>query len=84
MEMTILGTDRALCAQMKHEASAAVRQLHQSIPIRQVQDRAQIAHYQILRQPALMIDKTVVAAGFIPSAHEIEAMVLARQALTTG
>jgi hypothetical protein len=45
-----------------------------------VQDHAQIAHYQVLRQPALLIDKTVVAAGFIPSAPEIEAMLLAKQA----
>ncbi len=79
MEMTILGTDRARCAQLRHEASAAAKHLRQSIPIRQVNDLGLISQYHVLRLPALLIDKTVVAAGFIPSAHEIEAMLLARQ-----
>lgn len=81
MELTILGTDRAQCEQLQHEAKLALRHLHQRMPIHQVQDLAQIAHFQVLRQPALLIDETVVAAGFIPCASEIEAMLLARQSL---
>lgn len=78
MEMTILGTDRSLCAQLKQSASAAVKRLQQAIPIRQVRDPAGIAQYRVQRLPALLIDGTVVCAGFIPSAEEVESMLLAR------
>jgi hypothetical protein len=79
MEFKILGTDAPACEALRREAAKALRDLHQSQPIQVVEDLAEIARHHVLRLPALLIDGTVVSAGFIPSAAEIEAMVLARR-----
>jgi hypothetical protein len=77
MELRVLGSDSALCRELVRQARRALRRADVAAPLRRVESLSEISSSPVLRLPALLIDNTIVAAGFVPSAVVIEGMLRA-------
>jgi hypothetical protein len=62
------------------ETEKALTQAGQSATITKVEAIEEIVKYGVLRTPALVIDERVIAAGRVPGAAEIAAMIRAASA----
>ena len=76
MEVKILGPGCANCKRLYEEAQKAVALSGQPATITKVEAIEDIAAYNLLRTPGLVIEGRVVASGRIPLAPEIVTMIM--------
>jgi small redox-active disulfide protein 2 len=76
MEIEVLGPGCANCKRLYEEAQKAVALSGQAATITKVEAIEDIARYNLLRTPGLVIDGKVVASGRIPLAPEIVTMIM--------
>ena len=71
MDIKVLGSGCANCKRLYGEAEKALKQLGMTAPITKVEKFEEIAAYNIMMTPALVINGQVKAAGRVPNAAEI-------------
>ena len=71
MDIRLFGSGCANCKRLYGEAEKALKQLGMTAPITKVEKFEEIAVYNIMMTPALVINGQVKAAGRIPNAAEI-------------
>ncbi len=76
MEIKVLGPGCTNCKRLYEEAQKAVALSGQPATITKVEAIEDIAAYNLLRTPGLVIDGKVVASGRIPLAPEIVTMIM--------
>lgn len=79
LDIKVLGPGCRNCVNLDKAARSAVAELGIDATIEKVEDYAQIASYNIMSTPGLVIDGTVVTSGRVPSASEIKDLLLAAQ-----
>ncbi len=75
MEVKVLGPGCAKCKQLYAETDRAIRQLGLAATLTKVEKLTEIASYNVLMTPALVIDGQVKAAGRVPSAAELTTLL---------
>ncbi len=76
MEIKVLGPGCSNCKRLYEEAQKAVALSGQPATVTKVEAVEDIATYDLLRTPGLVIDGKVVASGRIPLAPEIVTMIM--------
>ena len=71
MDVKVLGPGCAKCKQLFEETDKAIKQLGLAATLTKVEKLTDIAAYNVLMTPALVIDGQVKAAGRVPSAAEL-------------
>ncbi len=71
MQIKILGPGCRNCVKLEKEARAAVEQLGVDATIEKVTDFSDIAAYDVMSTPGLVVDEQVVASGRVPKRDEI-------------
>lgn len=79
LDIKVLGPGCRNCVMLDKATRAAVEELGLEARIEKVEDYAQIASYNILSTPGLVIDGAVVSSGRVPSATEIKDLLRAAQ-----
>jgi small redox-active disulfide protein 2 len=72
MNIKVLGPGCANCRRLEENARKAVEALGVEATIEKVTDYAQIATYNILRTPGLVVNDKVVVSGRVPTTEEIK------------
>lgn len=80
LDIKVLGPGCRNCVNLDKATRAAVAELGIQASIEKVEDYAEIASYNIMSTPGLVIDGTVVSSGRVPSAGEIKVLLQAAQA----
>lgn len=80
LDIKVLGPGCRNCVNLDKATRAAVAELGLEASIEKVEDYAEIASYNIMSTPGLVIDGTVVSSGRVPSAGEIKLLLQAAQA----
>ena len=75
MEIKVLGPGCSNCKKLYAEVEKAVAQTGQPATITKVEKIEDIATYDLLRTPGLVIDGRVVSSGRVPGAREIASMI---------
>jgi small redox-active disulfide protein 2 len=75
VQIEVLGTGCRKCQLLYGEAEKAIARSGRAAMLTKVEDVAQIAARGVMATPALVVDGRVVAAGHIPSAEEIAALL---------
>jgi small redox-active disulfide protein 2 len=76
MDIKILGTGCPKCKQLEKLTREVVQQKGIDATISKVEDIMDIMSYGVMATPALVIDNKVVLKGRLPSAGEIEKLLL--------
>ncbi len=76
MDIKILGTGCAKCQKLEQLTRDAVVSLGLDATIDKVTDPGEIAAWGVMATPALVVDDRVVAAGRVPSAADLTAMLV--------
>jgi small redox-active disulfide protein 2 len=71
MEVKILGPGCARCKKLYEETENAIQQLGVPATLTKVEKLSEIAAYNVLMTPALVINGQVKVAGRVPSAAEL-------------
>ncbi len=71
MDVKVLGPGCAKCKKLYEETDQAIKQLGLAATLTKVEKLAEIAAYNVLMTPALVIDGQVKAAGRVPSTAEL-------------
>ncbi len=71
MDVKVLGPGCAKCRKLYEETDKALKQLGLAATLTKVEKLAEIAAYNVLMTPALVIDGQVKAAGRVPSTAEL-------------
>ena len=74
-KMQILGTGCPKCKRLAQNAEAAAKALGLEHEIEKVTDIREIMRFGVALTPALAVDGEVKAAGKVPSADEIKALL---------
>lgn len=77
LEIKVLGPGCRNCVTLDKATRAAVDELGFEADIEKVEDYAQIASYNIMSTPGLVINGSVVSSGRVPSAGEIRELLIA-------
>jgi len=67
----ILGSGCKNCQKLEEHVQEALKQLSHEATVEKVTDYAEIAKYNVLKTPALVIDEKVVSFGKVNDAKEI-------------
>jgi small redox-active disulfide protein 2 len=79
MQIKILGPGCANCQNLEKAAREAVATLGIEATVEKVTDYADIAAYDLLRTPGLVVDEEVVVAGRVPTARAIADLLRQRR-----
>ncbi|MGB7962914.1 MAG: thioredoxin family protein [Propionicimonas sp.] len=75
MHIKILGSGCANCVNLEKAAKQAASELGIDATFEKVTDYADIASYNIMRTPGLVVDEEVVLAGRVPTAAQVKAIL---------
>ena len=75
MDIKILGTGCAKCQKLEQLTREVVAALALDATIDKVTDPGEIAAWGVMATPALVLDDRVVAAGRVPSAADLTALL---------
>lgn len=75
MNIKILGSGCTNCKKLYHNVILAVNELGIKAEVEKVTDFQEIAKYNIMRMPGLVIDEKVVLAGKVGSKEEIISII---------
>ena len=75
MNIKILGSGCANCVNLEKAARKAVEELGIDATFEKVTDYADIAAYDIMRTPGLVVDEQVVLSGRVPTASQVKALL---------
>ena len=78
MNVKILGSGCANCANLEKATRQAVDELGLEATFEKVTDFADIASYGILRTPGLVVDEEVLLSGRVPTAGQVRELLAAR------
>lgn len=76
MEIKILGPGCPNCKRLERETLNALASLNIAADVEKVEDMMQIMSYGIMRTPGLVINGKVVLSGRLPSAPELQEILL--------
>ena len=76
MNLLVLGSGCAKCAQLYELTGQAARELGLPHEVTKVTDLKQIMALRVMMTPALVIDGTVRLAGKVPSLEELKTILL--------
>jgi small redox-active disulfide protein 2 len=71
MHIKILGSGCANCVNLEKAAKQAVAELGIDATFEKVTDYADIAAYDIMRTPGLVVDDQVVLSGRVPTVRQV-------------
>jgi len=77
MRIQVLGTGCPKCEKLAEAVRAAADDLGIDYELEKVTDISRIAGFGVMMTPALVVDGEVKAAGKVPTADEIKAMLQA-------
>lgn len=75
MNIKILGSGCANCVNLEKAAKQAASELGIDATFEKVTDYADIASYNIMRTPGLVVDEEVILAGRVPTAAQVKALL---------
>jgi len=75
MEIKVLGSGCAKCANTKKLIATVAKELDVEVEIEPVTDIMEIARYDVLSTPAVVVDGEVVSSGKVPSKREVRAWI---------
>lgn len=78
MHIKILGAGCANCVNLEKAARQAVDELGLEATFEKVTDYADIATYNIMRTPGLVVDDEVVLSGRVPTVGHVKELLAAR------
>ena len=78
MHIKILGSGCANCVNLEKAARQAVDELGLEATFEKVTDYADIATYNIMRTPGLVVDGEVVLSGRVPTVGHVKELLTAR------
>jgi small redox-active disulfide protein 2 len=77
MHIKILGSGCANCVNLEKAAKQAVAELGIDATFEKVTDYADIAAYDIMRTPGLVVDDQVVLSGRVPTVRQVRELLSA-------
>jgi len=77
MHIKILGPGCANCVNLEKAAKQAVAELGVDATFEKVTDYADIAAYDIMRTPGLVVDDQVVLSGRVPTVRQVKELLSA-------
>jgi len=75
MNIKILGSGCANCVNLERAAREAVAGLGIEATFEKVTDYAEIASYDVLRTPGLVVDGQLVLSGRVPTARQVSELL---------
>ena len=75
MNIKILGPGCANCVNLEKAAKQAVAELGIDATFEKVTDYADIASYDIMSTPGLVVDDQVILSGRVPTASQVKALL---------
>ena len=75
MNIKILGSGCANCVNLEKAAKQAASDLGIEATFEKVTDYADIASYNIMSTPVLVVDDTVILAGRVPTASQVKELL---------
>ncbi len=75
MDVRVLGPGCARCKQLYEATDKAIKQLGLAATLTKVEKLTEIAAYNVLMTPALVIDGQVKAAGRVPGTAELTSLL---------
>ncbi len=75
MDVKVLGPGCAKCKKLYEEADKAIKQLGLAATLTKVEKLTEIAAYNVLMTPALVIDGQVKTAGRVPNTAELTTLL---------
>jgi small redox-active disulfide protein 2 len=75
MNIKILGPGCANCVNLEKATKQAVAELGIDATFEKVTDYADIASYDIMRTPGLVVDEQVVLSGRVPTSAQVKALL---------
>lgn len=77
LEIKILGPGCRNCLNLDKATRTAVAEMEITATIEKIEDYSEIASYNIMQTPGLVVDGTVVVSGRVPSTKEIKELIAA-------
>ncbi len=71
MEIKVLGSGCKNCQKLYENANCAIEEMKTEGNVEKVTEFSEIAKYNVMKMPALVVDGKVVSSGRIPSKQEI-------------
>jgi len=75
MNIKILGSGCANCVNLEKAARKAVTELGIDATFEKVTDYADIASYDIMRTPGLVVDEQVILSGRVPTSAQVKELL---------
>ena len=75
MNIKVLGPGCANCVNLEKAARQAVAELGIDATFEKVTDYADIASYDIMRTPGLVVDEQVILSGRVPTAAQVKELL---------
>ncbi|MCK4551963.1 MAG: thioredoxin family protein [Tenericutes bacterium] len=75
MVIKILGSGCKNCKKLYHNTILAISELELDAAVIKITDFAEIAKYNTMRMPALVLDEKVIAKGKVLSKEEIKKLI---------
>lgn len=75
MIIKVLGTGCKKCKKLEDQVRQAVEELDIQAEIIKEENMGEIARYNVMRTPALVIDEKVEVSGRVPSLKEVKRLV---------
>ncbi|MBK9697515.1 MAG: TM0996/MTH895 family glutaredoxin-like protein [Propionibacteriaceae bacterium] len=75
MNIKILGSGCANCVNLEKAAKQAASELGIDATFEKVTDFADIASYNIMRTPGLVVDEQVIVSGRVPTARQVKELL---------
>ncbi|HAR42727.1 MAG TPA: redox-active disulfide protein 2 [Bdellovibrionales bacterium] len=75
MNVKVLGPGCANCKRLAANTQEALKQLGLEALVTKIEDYAEIAKYNVMSTPALVIDEKVLMTGKVPSVSELAEII---------
>jgi len=75
MDIKILGSGCANCVNLEKATRKAVAELGMDATFEKVTDYADIASYDIMRTPGLVVDEQVILSGRVPTSAQVKELL---------